>query len=123
VKTLLSDLESRAKEVSILLTDDAEIRELNRDFRGKDKATDVLSFPLERDGYLGDLVISVQTARKQAREYETPLRSEILRLIIHGILHLEGFEHEGVSRSEAQKMRRKEKYLYGVISEKWPNRF
>lgn len=123
MRTLLSDLESEATEVSLLFTDDKEVQVLNRDYRGKDKPTDVLSFPLELDGYLGDIAISVQTARRQAREFETTLRSEILRLIIHGVLHLQGYEHEGVSHAVAQKMRRKEKYLYGVISEKWPNRF
>ncbi len=116
-------MESEGKEVTILFTDDVEIRELNCNFRGKDKATDVLSFPLEKDGYLGDIAISVQTARRQAREYGTSLRGEILRLLIHGVLHLEGFQHEKVSRGEAQKMRRKEKHLYGIISEKWLNRF
>lgn len=123
MKTLLKDLESEAKELSILFTDDTEICNLNNDFRGKNKATDVLSFPLEKNDYLGDIAISVQTARKQAKAYGTSLRSEILRLLIHGILHLEGYEHENVSRATARKMQLKEKYLYGVISKKWPNRF
>jgi probable rRNA maturation factor len=116
-------LESSGEEICILFTDDIEIQSLNRDYRAKDKPTDVLSFPLEKDGYLGDIAISMQTARRQAKEFGAHLRDELLRLIIHGVLHIEGFEYEGVSRSEAQKMRRKEKQLYGMISKKWPKRF
>lgn len=120
---LLEDLGSSAKELSVLFTDDKEVRVLNRDFRGKDKPTDVLSFPLEREGYLGDIAISVQTARRQAKEYGSRLHEELVRLLIHGVLHLEGYDHEGVSKSEAQKMRRKEKQLYNMVCKEWPMRF
>ena len=122
-RILLSVLESESEEFTVLFTDDKEIRSLNNEFRNKDKATDVLSFPLDDGVYIGDIAISVQTARRQATQYGVKLRQEILRLLIHGILHLKGYEHEGVSKTESQRMRRKEKQLYGVISNKWPKRF
>ena len=111
VEILLDDLGSKSKEVTVLLTTDLELRELNRSFRGKDKATDVLSFPSE-GSYLGDLAISVQTARRQAKEFQVSLQEELIRLIIHGILHLHGYDHEAVSKSEAAKMRRLEKKYF-----------
>ncbi|HMO17682.1 MAG TPA: rRNA maturation RNase YbeY [Oligoflexia bacterium] len=123
LQALLEDLGSESTEVTVLFSDDLELKSLNSQFRGKDYPTDVLSFPLERKGYLGDLAISVQTARKQAKKFDCRLHEEILRLIIHGILHLEGFEHEGVSKSEAQKMKRKEIKLYNQVCKKWPKRF
>ena len=116
-------------ELSILLTDDEQIRKLNRDWRGKNKATDVLSFPqvssdelreLGRvaktgrvpDWWLGDVVISVDRARVQAKEHGYTLREELDLLLAHGILHLLGFDHEK-SKPEAVKMRRLETKLLG----------
>ncbi len=84
-------------EVTVLLTTDAAIRRLNRQFRGKDKATDVLSFPADGIGaekIAGDLAISVPTALKQAIEQGHPLATEIKILILHGLLHLAGYDHE-----------------------------
>jgi probable rRNA maturation factor len=84
-------------EVSVLLTTDTKIRRLNRQFRGKDKATDVLSFPapeaVARE-VAGDLAVSVPTALRQAREHRHTLAIEIKVLILHGLLHLAGFDHE-----------------------------
>jgi len=102
--------------LTLLLTDDAEIHTLNRDFRGKDKPTDVLSFPFspprgEADPHLGDLAISVDTLQKQARGYGVSVEEELLRLLIHGTLHLFGYDHEKVPASRAQRMRRLERRL------------
>lgn len=83
--------------VSVLLTTDSAIRRLNRTFRGKNEATDVLSFPaaeMSRGEVAGDLAISVETARKQAREHGHALSVEIKVLILHGLLHLAGYDHE-----------------------------
>jgi probable rRNA maturation factor len=94
-------------EVTVLLTTDAAIRKLNRQFRGKDKATDVLSFPAEGIGaeeIAGDLAISVPTACRQAIEQDHPLSTEIKVLILHGLLHLAGFDHE----ADEGKMARRE---------------
>jgi rRNA maturation RNase YbeY len=84
-------------DIAVVLTGDRKIRELNRTFRGIDRATDVLSFDigdgLEHDEPLGDIVISVETARRQAHEYGAPLRTELARLVVHGTLHLCGYDH------------------------------
>ena len=99
-------------QVSVLLTTDREIRRLNRQFRGKDKATDVLSFPAEAlvqktERIAGDLAISVPTARRQARQQGHTLSIEIKVLILHGLLHLAGFDHE----RDSGQMARREKLL------------
>lgn len=93
-------------DVSVVVTNDRTIRRLNRRYRGLDAATDVLSFPLG-DGALegepfGDIVISYETARRQARGYGAPLAAEIARLAVHGALHLCGYDHR--ERSEAARM-------------------
>jgi probable rRNA maturation factor len=84
-------------EVDVLLADDRTLRRLNRTFRGKDKATDVLSFPAAEElagMHAGDLAISLDTAAKQAKEQGHGLRDEVRVLLLHGLLHLEGMDHE-----------------------------
>jgi probable rRNA maturation factor len=84
-------------QVTVLLTTDREIRRLNRQFRGKDKATDVLSFPanpLVQSKEKGDLAISVPTARRQANACGHSLATELKVLMLHGLLHLAGYDHE-----------------------------
>jgi probable rRNA maturation factor len=93
-------------EVTVLLTTDAAIRKLNRQFRGQNKATDVLSFPAEGIGaeeMAGDLAVSVPTALRQAIEQGHSLSTEIKVLILHGLLHLAGCDHEA---DEGQMARR-----------------
>ncbi len=83
--------------VDVLLTTDATLRRLNRDFRGKNKATDVLSFsapPAFADQHAGDLAISLETAARQAATYDHPLAAEVKILLLHGLLHLTGLDHE-----------------------------
>jgi len=120
VRELSNDLESN-RELTIVFTDNLEIKELNNNFRYKNKPTDVLSFPCEDEDYLGDLIISVEKAISQAKEFSCSLQEELVRLIIHGYLHLNGYEHEKVSSSVANKMRRKESKLMQDIKDKWPN--
>jgi probable rRNA maturation factor len=94
------------REVSLLLTDDREIHALNKTFRDVDKPTDVLAFPLEQDdGELGDVIISVERARHQAKSRRTHLDQELELLVVHGTLHLLGYDHG--TPSEARKMRAK----------------
>jgi len=86
-------------EVSILLTTNRAIRRLNRQYRGKNKATDVLSFPVDdpvqnQEKIAGDLAISVDMARKQSAEHGHSLTCELEVLILHGLLHLAGYDHE-----------------------------
>ena len=97
--------------VSVLLTSDAAIRRLNRQFRGKNKATDVLSFPADpllqgQEKVAGDLAISVPTARRQAAEQGHALSVEIKVLILHGLLHLAGYDHEIDTGQMARRERR-----------------
>ena len=101
-------------EVTVLLTTDAALRKLNRQFRHKDKATDVLSFPAAGIGaekIAGDLAISAPTALKQAVEQGHSLSAEIKILILHGLLHLAGLDHE----SDNGKMARREMLLRGKL--------
>jgi probable rRNA maturation factor len=80
---------------TVAIVTDGAIRKLNSRYRGKDQPTDVLSFPSGDDGqYLGDVVISANTAARQARDSGNPVQREIGELVIHGILHLFGYDHE-----------------------------
>ena len=96
--------------VTVLLTTDAYLRKLNRQYRGKNQPTDVLSFPAEglgAEGYAGDLAISVPTAIRQAVEQGHSLATEIKVLILHGLLHLAGYDHE----ADEGRMARRERLL------------
>jgi len=99
-KKILEELNLDKVEVSITLTDNDKIRELNKNWRNKDKETDVLSFPINekplryRYTVLGDVIISIPFAKRQAEEIGYSYKEEILRLLIHGILHLLGYDHE-----------------------------
>ena len=81
-------------EISLLMTDDKSIRELNKDFRNIDKSTDVLSFPMEEETMLGDIAISLETAKRQAESADIHIEREVAFLFIHGVLHILGYEHE-----------------------------
>jgi len=81
--------------VTIAFVSDRQIRALNKQFRHIDKATDVLSFPLDDDAdNLGDIAISIETAARQAKENGLTLNGELAQLILHGLLHLSGYDHE-----------------------------
>jgi probable rRNA maturation factor len=112
-----------AAELSVLFTGDTRIRALNRQYRGTDAATDVLSFA-QSDGaafaavpgapqHLGDLVISVETARRQAREHGLRWQDEVAHLLVHGVLHLLGYDHE--RRRDAAVMRAREEAILGPL--------
>jgi probable rRNA maturation factor len=100
---MLSHLGLGAVELSIALVDDATIRALNRTYRHKDKPTDVLAFPLHggashstlaQEALLGDVIVSVETARRQAARRRLPLLAELTMLLAHGLLHLLGYDHQ-----------------------------
>ena len=100
-------------EVSVLLTNDPRIHELNRDYRGFDKPTDVLSFALEEDqtvvlppGFprmLGDVIISLDTIRRQAQEHGKSVPDECAWALCHGVLHLLGYDHQDDPQEEAMR--------------------
>jgi probable rRNA maturation factor len=131
---LLKILALQRCELSLLLLGDSGIRRLNREFRGKDKATDVLSFPQLEPAYeprqavvaaasdapplaLGDIVISIDTARRQARELGQHISNRIRMLLIHGMLHLLGYDHER-SIAEARRMFAREHELAALMEAK-----
>jgi len=114
-KRILASLKQNRTELSIALVTNREIAKLNRTYRKKSKPTDVLSFPADelpgaRTKLLGDVVISVERAAEQAKAGGWTLNGEIDRLLIHGILHLLGYDHER-SRKEAETMRALEKKI------------
>jgi len=101
-------------DVSVAFVDDAYIQVLNREYRGVDLPTDVLAFPMEPDDHaggepaLGDIVISVERARDQARQFKHPLRREVALLAVHGLLHLLGHEDETEAGASAMWSKQKE---------------
>jgi probable rRNA maturation factor len=111
---ILKGLDLNGREVSILLTTDEEIKELNTKYRSKERATDVLSFPMNDPELLGDVVISIERARDQARRYGCSEYYELSRLLVHGTLHLLGYDHENGGR-QAAKMKRKEEELLAAL--------
>jgi probable rRNA maturation factor len=97
----LKSTAAQASNVTIAFVSDRRMRELNRQWRGKTGTTDVLSFPAGEDEFanpdgsnLGDVVISVEQAARQAKEHDLTLNEEIAQLILHGLLHLGGYDHE-----------------------------
>lgn len=96
---------ARGRAFDCLITGDAELRRLNREFRGKDYPTDVLSFPATLPGSLGDLAISLTRARSQARAFGHSSEDELRILMLHGLLHLLGYDHE----TDSGRMARAEK--------------
>lgn len=108
----------KSSELSITFIRDAEMRELNRSWRGIDRATDVLSFPQDADGpvpLLGDIVISVDTTRRHAVRYGNTFHEEIKKLIVHGILHLLGHDHK--KKKEKELMRSLEDELLKQVKD------
>ncbi len=108
-------------ELSVLLADDPTIQAMNKTYRGTDEPTDVLSFsqiegepfaqPEGAVPHLGDVLISIDTARRQAVEYAVSLQAEVAHLLVHGVLHLLGYDHEDAA--DAEVMRRHEDAILG----------
>lgn len=106
-------------DVSLLFSGDRRMRRLNRTYRGKDSSTDVLAFPAckpgrKATGFLGDVVISLPRARRQARAAAVTVDREVTTLLIHGVLHLMGYDHEKSAR-DARRMRRKEQQVLRAL--------
>jgi probable rRNA maturation factor len=106
-------------EVSVLFCNDREIRELNKSYRNIDAATDVLSFPQDdrfpdhNRVFAGDVVVSLETAERERDREETALEDMVKRLLIHGILHLDGFDHG--SDEEYNEMNRHEEHILSEL--------
>lgn len=142
LERLLAAIGEDGTSVSLTFVRDTAMRELNREHRGKDAPTDVLSFPLhapeafDRNGptrplnavgetknaaperMLGDIVVSVESALRQAAAYDAPLEREVQRLLIHAVLHLAGHDH--MEPGERAVMEAEERRLADVIGMPWP---
>ena len=142
LERLLAEIGEAGTSVSLTFVRDPAMRELNREHRGKDAPTDVLSFPIyapaafDRSGptrpvsanagdaddaperMLGDIVVSVDTALRQAAEYDAPLEREVQRLLIHAVLHLAGHDH--MEPGERAVMEAEERRLADSVGMPWP---
>lgn len=118
MKCVIKQLMLSKQVLTVHLCDDKEIKGLNKQFRGKNKATDVLSFEAGEGAFaipvLGDIVISVETARKQAKEEDHSLLEELTVLFVHGLLHLCGYDHER-NEEEAVKHAEAEMFLLSML--------
>jgi len=112
-KVLKSENKKEA-DLSIVLVGLKRIKTLNKRYRRKDRVTDVLSFPFEEKKNLGEIVICFQVVKKNAKRFSSTLKKELARVLIHGLLHLLGYDHER-SKKEAEKMKKKEEYYLSQI--------
>ena len=119
LKRLLKELDVEDHEVSVLITDDKQITKINREYLDRDRSTNVISFAMT-EGFsgdihpeiLGDIVISAETALRDAAAAELPFNDELEFLLIHGLLHLLGYNHENTTQEETQRMKRMERKLF-----------
>lgn len=106
-------------QLSMVFCDDEAIKDINNQFRGKNEPTDVLSFPMELENFIpevrmiGDIVISTDTAARQAEEYKHSVIAEIVILMIHGLLHLHGYDH--IEEEDRVKMRARESDVLNML--------
>lgn len=114
----LKILKCTNKTISITICNDPQIKKLNLRYRGKNKPTDVLSFSAEDKTVLGDIIISLETARKNCQYFGTSLQEELMFLIVHGLCHLLGHDHH--KKAEETKMKKLErKVLYKLFKKNY----
>jgi len=110
IETALADVGMSEGETGVVLCDDARMRELNRNWRGKDQPTNVLSFPVKASGdtstrHFGDIVIAYETLTREAEAEGKTAEAHLCHLAVHGVLHLLGFDHENDSDADAMENR------------------
>ena len=113
IRTLVEDESAGAGSVNVVYCNNRLMRELNKDFLGRNKTTDVLAFNLDddgNDGLLGEVYVNLQQARKQAEDYKIKYSEEVERLTVHGILHLLGYDDSG-SENRSEMWSRQEGFL------------
>jgi len=122
---VLAELASPDAELSISFVDDAQIRELNRRYLGRDKPTNVLAFSMSEGDFpslhpqvLGDVIVSVETARRQSNRFGLDEIEMVAFLMVHGILHLLGYEHEGTKKGAREMALKQKELLTKVIKGK-----
>ncbi|HEX9024594.1 MAG TPA: rRNA maturation RNase YbeY [Geobacteraceae bacterium] len=121
---ILSALGFPDSELSVAIVGDRSIRRINREFLGRDKSTNVISFAMQEGEFtgvnpqlLGDVVISAATCAREAAEGEIPFTSRLHFLLLHGILHLLGYDHERSGEEEARRMEEKEREMVALLEE------
>ena len=121
---ILTELGFLDAELSVVLVDDVRIRDLNRRYLNRDKPTNVLAFPMREGEFstlhpnlLGDLVISVETAKRQSDRLGLDEMEMVILLMVHGVLHLIGYEHEGTKKG-GREMSLKQKELFRIATQK-----
>jgi len=112
-RAVLADAAIAAAEVSVVLSDDGEMRRLNRRWRGKDAPTNVLSFATGETPMLGDVVLAFETVVREAEQGNRPLVHHFRHLIVHGVLHLLGHDHE--AEGDAVRMESRERRILGAF--------
>jgi len=128
IKTIASTaadmLELKNASISIIVSNDQYIRKINREFRGHDEPTDVISFSNRENPFpsiddtceeIGDIYISLDRADRQSHEYRVTLQDEVKRLIVHGILHLVGYDHERSDEDEEIMLRKEDEFCRRII--------
>lgn len=122
LKRLLKELNYEDREISLLLVDDNQIREINRYYLNRDCPTNVISFAMAEGDFghinpqiLGDVVISVETTSRDALTAHIDLMEELEFLLIHGILHLLGYNHENTSAAKVEEMNKREQELFSLL--------
>ena len=118
----MKELQCDESELSLLLVDDDQIREFNRTYLKRDRSTNVISFSMREGEFsdinpqlLGDIILSVETAHRDAAAEGMDLMDEVEFLTIHGLLHLLGYEHENTSAEERRKMKTREQELFTLL--------
>ncbi len=126
-RKILNDLACPEAELSVVIVGDEEIQTLNRDYLRKDRPTNVISFPMQEGAgtgiqahLLGDVVISAETAARDAAEAGVPFESELYFLLLHGVLHLVGYDHEGGDEAAAMRMESREREVFAGLREEFP---
>jgi probable rRNA maturation factor len=114
-KKVLSSENRKTETISLAFVNKEEIKKLNKEFRKKNKPTDVLSFALKEKKYLGEIVICPEVVKNNAAKYGVSVKNEMLKVFVHGILHLCGYDHEKSAKGAKEMENLEEKYLSGQI--------
>ena len=119
---ILNALGLPTSELSIVIVGDRSIRILNREYLGRDKATNVISFSMQEGEFghvspdlLGDVAVSADTCAREAVAGDITFNSRLVFLLLHGILHLAGYDHERSGDAEARKMEKKEREIFALL--------
>jgi probable rRNA maturation factor len=110
-KKVLKGENRETETLSLAFINKSEIKKLNKKFRKKNKATDVLSFELSEKGYLGEIVICPEVVKENAKKYGVSAKEEMLKVFVHGILHLLGYDHEKSETKALEMDKKQERYL------------